>query len=675
MKKIFTLLVALAATVNMMAAGWPASYGGVMLQGFYWDSYSATAWKTLEKQADDFSGYFDLVWVPQSGKTNEATSMGYDPYYYFNQNSSFGTEPELRSMISTFKNKGIGTIADVVINHRNTNGWFSFPAETYKGVTYQMLPSDIVSDDDGGEAASEAKSEKISLSSNKDEGEGFQGYRDLDHKSTNVQKIVEAYEDFLLNDLGYAGFRYDMVKGFNGSHIADYNDAAGVKFSVGECFDGDSKIRGFIDATNKKSAAFDFQFRYTVRNAINNNDWTYLTKQNDGNWPLISNSNNSGSYRQYAVTFVENHDMQDRGTTNNYTPDPIRKDTLAANAFLLAMPGTPCVFLPHYIAYKNEIKNMIDARKAAGITNTSTPAQLRGNARYYAGQTDKKLAYVIGDQTVYTPSTSTYQKILSGYHYSYYLAKSLETVFSDVPSGNYEDVVTPVLTAVSATEGAKIVYTLDGTTPTASAKAVTSGTKITIPYEQGTSVTLKAALLINGKVGSTVITRTYNYTEPEEDVFESPEAGYTFTAYFVAPSTWNTSTDVCAWAWNGSVNYTGNNWPGDKEHVYCIGKTSDGRYIFQWCYYGNETTAPASIIFNNGQSGVGTNQTKDLVFTNEGWYAMDGSTTANPTLGIGNIRESADNARNGRIYNLAGQQTDAHYKGIVIKNGKKYVVK
>lgn len=69
--------------------------------------------------------------------------MGYKPYYYFNQNSSFGTETELRNLITKFKANGIGAIADVVINHRNTEGWFNFPAETYKGVTYQMLPTDI----------------------------------------------------------------------------------------------------------------------------------------------------------------------------------------------------------------------------------------------------------------------------------------------------------------------------------------------------------------------------------------------------------------------------------------------------------------------------------------------------------------------------------------------------
>ena len=48
------------------AQGWPENYGGVMLQGFYWDSFDDTRWLTLEKQANDLASSFDLIWIPQS---------------------------------------------------------------------------------------------------------------------------------------------------------------------------------------------------------------------------------------------------------------------------------------------------------------------------------------------------------------------------------------------------------------------------------------------------------------------------------------------------------------------------------------------------------------------------------------------------------------------------------
>lgn len=55
------------APANASAQGWPANFKGVMLQGFYWNSYSDTNWSVLEKQADELSEYFKLIWIPQSG--------------------------------------------------------------------------------------------------------------------------------------------------------------------------------------------------------------------------------------------------------------------------------------------------------------------------------------------------------------------------------------------------------------------------------------------------------------------------------------------------------------------------------------------------------------------------------------------------------------------------------
>ena len=417
MRRLYATWIFCLVAVAAMAQGWPKDYSGVMLQGFYWDSYNDSQWTRLEKQADDLSKVFDLVWIPQSGYCG-GQSMGYDDLYWFtNYNSSFGTEAELRSMIATFKDKGIGTIADVVINHRrNVSSWTDFPAETYNGVTYQMTYNDICSDD-------EAAKNGQKVGPNKDTGEGWDGMRDLDHKSENVQTNVKVYLKFLLNDLGYTGFRYDMVKGYSAEFTKMYNEDSKPQFSVGECWDSSNTIKNWIDGTGKTSAAFDFQFRYTVRNAANAGDWTKLGQQNDGNYPLISKNYEDASYSRYAVTFVENHDTEKRA---NAAQDPIKKDTLAANAYMLAMPGTPCVFLTHWKAYKQEIANMITVRKAVGITNTSAYTNMASNKDYYAVQTTGtkgKLLVVVGTNAAgYTPKGSEWKKAISGYHYVYYVS-------------------------------------------------------------------------------------------------------------------------------------------------------------------------------------------------------------------------------------------------------------
>ena len=654
-KHLLPLLLFLGIYNNVYAQGWPANYGGVMLQGFYWNSYDDTKWTNLKSQVNDFADNFSLVWLPQSGKCLETSqTMGYMPYYYFNQNSSFGTEAELRDLIKTFKSKGIGMVADVVINHHNTSGWFSFPAEVYKGVTYQLKSTDIVANDDKGKTAKEATKQGISLSKNNDEGEDWSGCRDLDHKSQNVQTIIKAYLKYLKDDLGYTGFRYDMVKGFSGSHVADYNKSVGVEYSVGEYWDSNARIQSWINATLKNSAAFDFQFRYNVRDAINSNNWAALKSTN--------NLMNDKNWRQYAVTFVENHDMEYRSSSEQQ--DPIRRDTLAANAYLLAMPGTPCVFFTHWLEYKDEIGAMISARKAAGITNMSDYEVKVATSAYYAVNVNKTLYAAVGRLDKMENPGADWQKVLSGYHYAYFLNKSLETAFVDKASGIRDNSFKVKLIAVSKDASAKLVYTTDGTAPTVKSKQVASGDEITISSD----CVLKVGLLVGGSVKG-IITRNYTIQHVEEvpDVFETPAPGYTYNAYFVAPATWK--NEVKCWAWTKTANYTGGTWPGVK--CYKIGKNGK-QYIYQWCYYGTLTTPHASIIFNNN----GSAQTDDFTFVNGAYYDIKGKTTGISTpQTIKPAVSSNIYSLDGRIVRRNASSLDGLSKGIYVYQGKKVVVK
>lgn len=566
---------------SLNSQGWASDYSGVMLQGFSWDSYNESQWKVLEKQADELKNYIDLVWLPQSGKCLETTQvMGYMPYYYFNQNSSFGSEAELRSLITKFKAAGIGAIADVVINHRNTEGWYTFPAETYKGVTYQMQSTDICKNDDGGTTATQAATDGVSLSQNNDEGTDFGGCRDIDHKSENVQKVIKAYLKYLKDDLGYTGFRYDMVKGFDGSHVADYNDATGVEYSVGEYWDGNDKIESWINRTNKKSAAFDFQFRYNVRDAVNGAANGKVTKSSD--WSKLNSNDNlmhDANYRRYAVTFVENHDTQKRSESEQN--DPLRKDTIAANAYMLAMPGTPCIFQPHWNAYKSEIKEMIAARKYAGITNMSNYDNKQSKKTLYVNEvtgTKHKLLVAVGNDAAGYAGETGYTKILSGYHYAYFLSNDAETSWTSMPSGSYEEGFKTTLTAVSQTEGAKLVYTLNGSTPTAKSTTVESGKEISI---NGTC-TLKVGLLVNGEVRNIA---THQYT------IEKFKA-YKFMVYVNADAVKWSPLYCYTWKKAASVE-----WPGEKMTET---KTIGGKTWYYKEVSIDNATELVNVIFNNG---------------------------------------------------------------------------
>ncbi len=666
MKKLFSLIVSTLATLSLSAQGWPAQYEGVMLQGFYWDSFSQSQWVKLEKQADELSQYFSLVWLPQSADCG-GTSMGYDDLYWFpgHYNSSFGNETELRSLIQTFKSKGIGTIADVVINHRkNVSNWVDFPKETYNGVTYELKSTDICGNDDGGATKQWATQNGYTLGNN-DTGEGWDGMRDLDHKSENVQTNVKAYLKMLLNDLGYTGFRYDMVKGYSASYTKMYNEDAQPQFSVGECWDGTNTIKNWIEGTGKTSAAFDFQFRYTVRNAANNGDWRKLIQQNDGNWPLISSSYNNGAYKQWAVTFVENHDTEKR---SNAAQDPLKKDTLAANAYLLAMPGTPCVFLTHWIDCKQSIKAMIDVRRAAGIQNTGNYNMLQANNAKYAAFSSQgsksNLLVVVGDTKLYTPE-ATWIKVLEGHHFAYYLDQNANTAWVDLASGEYEGTQKATLTAVTATAGAQLVYTTDGSTPTANSTKVASGTKIDITG----NMTLKVGLLIGGAV-SGIVTRTYS--EP------APVVKTTINIYVNTDKVGWTAVNFWSWGGDDSHSPVNKNWPGDKVST----TTAIGGK--QW--YAKEFTINGSDDFVNlvFSTGSGSPQTVDINnVTTTKFYEVstqkdgDKHLVTDVTGSYTDIREVRGNMADGSndIYDLQGRKVTQMQRGIYIINGKKVVIK
>lgn len=532
------------------AQGWPEKYQGVMLQGFYWDSFDDTQWTQLESQADELSSYFKLVWIPQSAYCG-GKSMGYNPLYWFsNYNSSFGSETQLRSMIKTFKQKGIGTIADVVINHRGTlKNWFDFPVETYKGTTYQMYSTDVCADDDGGKAAVQATSQGVSLGKNNDTGEGWGGMRDLDHFSPNVQQCVKAYLKMLLDDFGYAGFRYDMTKGYAASFTGLYNVYAQPQFSVGEYFDGNkSLLTNWINGTKLdgkiQSAAFDFPLRYSIRDAANGGNWTKLA-----NGGLATDN----TYKRYAVTFIENHDTEVRSAT--VQQDPIRKDTLAAYAYLLAAPGTPCVFYKHWVDCKDDLKKMILLRNRVGINNQSKLSPKTVETGVYAfstNGTNGALCAAVGTNANKYAAPTGYALAAEGYHWRYFILKTMETVWPSLPSGIYYDEPEVVLRAISAASDARIVYTLDGSEPTASSAQVADGGKVKIPAG---NVTLKTGVLVGGKV-SGVETRTYDVRS------FSP---YQITVYVNTDNVGWTNCYFWTWGGDGSHGSVSGKWPGDNH--------------------------------------------------------------------------------------------------------------
>lgn len=616
MKHFFTLIFTLMGLpLGLMAQGWPANYGGVMLQGFYWDSYSDTKWTNLTSQADELSKYFNLIWVPQSGWCNSITDMGYYPRYWFDQNSAFGTEQELRTMISTFKAKGTGIIADVVVNHKNgVYKWCDFANETVKGKGKNKDKTYSVTWDNTGytqicnndEANTATKSEaKGKIKGAADTGLGDTGCRDLDHTNATTQQNIKTYEDFLLNEMGYTGFRYDFVKGYDPKYIKMYNEASKPKFSVGEYWHGavttTSKegdhpfggVKDWVEATGKTSAAFDFPMKYLIKGAFN-----------DGNWELLDKNLTStlvGIEPQYAVTFIDNHDTGEP----HVNPDPQRANVEAANAYILAMPGTPCIWISHWKPYKYTIKKCILARKIAGVTNTSSIVKSDGQDNGYVliVKGDKgNVLLLLGSPTY---NTTGYQLACEGENFKYYVSSSLD--ISEINNIKREDTGHVIPSFCTVNDGEVCAF-----------------------FEQPATSDWKGDI--------------YCYTWDNNYEFGGKWPGAACT------QVGTTSDGKTVWKWT---------W--DKKVILRSGGTSSASY-----------TIPTNIIFTNKETGK--KQTNDMAFKNGNYYG-DNVTYGNVT-GISNIKVNTQKADN-IWYTISGSRMTSKptQKGVYIHQGKKVVVK
>ena len=617
MKHFFTLIFTLMGLpLGIMAQGWPANYGGVMLQGFYWDSYSDTQWTNLTSQADELSKYFNLIWVPQSGWCNSTTDMGYYPRYWFNQNSAFGTEQELRTMISTFKAKGTGIIADVVVNHKNgVYQWCDFANETVKGKntskTYSVRwdntgYTQICNNDEANTATKSEAKGKIKGAA--DTGLGDTGCRDLDHTNAMTQQNIKTYEDFLLNEMGYTGFRYDFVKGYDPKYIKMYNEASKPKFSVGEYWQGSvtatkkddhpfGGVKDWVDATDKTSAAFDFPMKYLIKGVFD-----------DGNWKaLAANYKTStlvGIEPQYAVTFIDNHDTGEP----HVNPDPLRANVEAANAYILAMPGTPCIWISHWKPYKYTIKKCILARKIAGVTNTSSIIKSEGQDNGYVliVKGDKGNVMLLLGSPNY--DTTGYQLACEGPEFKYYVSNGLD--ISEVNSIKREDTGHVIPPFCTVNDGEVCAF-----------------------FEQPASSNWK------GDITCWAWDKSGNYTGGTWPGSKCEKVGTT-----------SDGKDVWKWTWNGSYV---------KEKSASASTT---------------TSLPTGIIFTNKKAGSDSGaQTLNMAFKNGNYYG-DNVTYGNAT-GISVIKANAQTDES--WYTIGGTRLSGKptQKGVYIHQGKKAVVK
>ena len=229
--------------------------------------------------------------------------------------------------------------------------------------------------------------------------------------------MCKAYLKWLRNDIKIDGFRYDYCKGFHNSHINDYNSAAQAYFSVMEYWDGNvNTLQAHLTDAGWNTCTFDFATKYTAFNqGIASGDYGKLKGAG-----LLG----AGKAR-YAVTFLDSHDSFQRddnefcGKNNSMKyPGKIQQ----CYAYLLSMPGIPCVFYPHWVKFKDQIKKMINARYKTGVHSESAVSDEAGNGFYKATitGTNGEIRLLIGPNSGYNTTPSGYTLAVKGENYGVY---------------------------------------------------------------------------------------------------------------------------------------------------------------------------------------------------------------------------------------------------------------
>lgn len=592
MKKIITVLMAsaffLLKGISLQAQA-PAQCQDVMLQAFYWDSYSDSKWTTLQVQSPEIGSNFSLVWLPPSGNCQSTNSMGYAPIWWFDQNSAFGTTQELKDLITALNSHGAKAIADVVVNHRSgATDWTDFPTETYNGVTYSMGPAQICSTD---EVAGQPG--QPTPTGAPDTGEDFNGSRDLDHTSTVVRNAIKAYMQFLKNDMGYSGWRYDMTKGYSASYVNEYNVAAGAYFSVGEYFDGSYDLcKAWINGCSNNSTTFDFPLKFRLNAAMWNGgmDLTQLVWLMNGTTPQPAGLIHHTDTRRYAVTFVDNHDTYVTGNPNKFTGN-----VLAAYAFLMGSPGVPCVLLDHWNNNKAALFAMIAARRAVKLHSQSEVVVNQYAANIYVSTAtglNGSLIVKIGNGSYTAPGD--YTLATSGTDYAIWTKTTTPVAPSLLVTPPGDTYYTAQTVTMTATAGAQIYYTTNNTAPSNTSTLYSSPINVS-----GSKVIRAVAYNPTTHLYSAEVSNNYVINSMPTEI----------KVRFKVPSGW---TACKVYSWEGSTPLCGA-WPGTAMTL-----GSDGFYSYTVTGFAN---LPIGIVFNNG---TGSQQTIDLFASEETcWEAGD----------------------------------------------------
>ncbi len=365
----------------------------VMFQAFDWNVQQQPAGQTwygvLDQVKQEIADAgIDLIWMPPP--SNSAAPQGYLPRELYDLNSAYGSQQQLINLIASFHSLDMQVISDIVINHRVG----SVDAVTFDNPAWPTYF--ITADDEGPQFVNRP----VDLSINGDYVPGFAlkadgsngafaAARDLDHFNPAVRAEIIRWMNFLRNDIGFDGWRYDFVHGYDPIFNKEYNDATSPYFAVGELLESSRvQTNNWVNFTQQSSSAFDFNTKVALQNAIRANNFSFLRDFSGNSSGMI------GINPAKSVTFLDNHDtgLAQQCCGSNFVFPSDESSLRKGYAYILTHPGNPMVFWTHFFdggqGVRNAISDLIAIRKDVRIHAGTTMNIVESRNDLYAAFID-----------------------------------------------------------------------------------------------------------------------------------------------------------------------------------------------------------------------------------------------------------------------------------------------
>lgn len=375
----------------------------LLLQGFNWESSkSSSSWYNVLKGIVDDAAEAGItdVWFPPPSQS--VAPEGYLPGRLYDLDSSkYGSEQQLKDAVNAFHQKGIGTVGDIVINHRcgtkqdDKGYWCVFEGGTADGRL-----------DWGPWAVTVPDKPYPCGSGNADTGADYVAAPDVDHTNPKIQQDLWEWMNWLKSNVGFDGWRFDFAKGYAGNLLGAYIQNTSPKFAIGEVWDDMAygydgrlaydqnahrqRLVDWVHSTGDRAAAFDFTTKGILQEAVKYSELWRIKDSNGKPAGMI------GVLPQKAVTFIDNHDT---GSTQNMWPFPSDK-LLQGYAYILTHPGIPTIFYDHFVDgnLRSEIQNLMAIRKRNNINANSNCRIITAEGDLYMAAIDENIVMKIGSR-------------------------------------------------------------------------------------------------------------------------------------------------------------------------------------------------------------------------------------------------------------------------------------